>query len=238
MAKDLPYFKFYCSEWSDGDITLETLEVQGLFVNVCAYYWSKECNLSVDKLKKKFRNNIKQLEILEDSEIFKVKNGRVVINFLDEQLSERGKLSNQNSINAKKRWEKKSEDNATASIPHNENHAIKKREEEKREDKNEVITQNTKVLVDWKRLLNTFNEITGKNCRVVNTKTKNQLKARLKEGYTKEDIVHAIKTCFKEDYHVETNHKHLTLEFITRADKLDKYVNITEKKVTPTLKLK
>ncbi len=105
-------------------------------------------------------------------------------------------------------------------------------------DINNNNTQNTKVLVDWKKLLNTFNEITGKQCRVVNTKTKNQLKARLKEGYTKEDIVHAIKTCFKEDYHVETNHKHLTLEFITRADKLDKYVNITEKKVTPTLKLK
>ena len=105
-------------------------------------------------------------------------------------------------------------------------------------DINNNNTQNTKVLVDWKKLLSTFNEITGKNCRVVNTKTKNQLKARLKEGYTKEDIVHAIKTCFKEDYHVETNHKHLTLEFITRADKLDKYVNITEKKVTPTLKLK
>ena len=83
-----------------------------------------------------------------------------------------------------------------------------------------------------------FNEITGKQCRVVNTKTKNQLKARLKEGYTKEDIIHAIKTCFKEDYHKETNHKHLTLEFITRADKLDKYVNITEKKVKTKFKLK
>ena len=103
---------------------------------------------------------------------------------------------------------------------------------------NKVITQNKKVLVDWNKLLKSFNQITGKNCRVVNTKTKNQLKARLKEGYSKEDVMKAIKTCFNEDYHKETNHKHLTLEFITRADKLDKYVNINEKKVKPILNLK
>ena len=43
MAKSLPYFKFFCSEWSDGDITLEDYQTQGLFINICAYYWSNEC---------------------------------------------------------------------------------------------------------------------------------------------------------------------------------------------------
>ena len=33
MAKDLPYFKFFCSEWNDGDITLEDFNLQGLFIN-------------------------------------------------------------------------------------------------------------------------------------------------------------------------------------------------------------
>ena len=55
MAKDLPYFKFFCSEWSDGDITLEDLHVQGLFINLCAYYWSNECNITLTKARKKFR---------------------------------------------------------------------------------------------------------------------------------------------------------------------------------------
>ena len=55
MAKDLPYFKFFCSEWSDGDITLEDFETQGLFINICAYYWSNECIVSLDKVNKKFK---------------------------------------------------------------------------------------------------------------------------------------------------------------------------------------
>lgn len=39
MAKDLPYFKFIVNEWITGDITLEDLNVQGLFINLCAWYW-------------------------------------------------------------------------------------------------------------------------------------------------------------------------------------------------------
>ncbi len=38
MAKELPYFKFITSEWLDGEYTLPDLEVQGLFINICALY--------------------------------------------------------------------------------------------------------------------------------------------------------------------------------------------------------
>ena len=55
MAKDLPYFKFFVSEWNDGDITLEDFQTQGLFVNLCAYYWSNECEITLTKAIKKFR---------------------------------------------------------------------------------------------------------------------------------------------------------------------------------------
>ena len=54
MAKDLPYFKFFVSEWNDGDITLEDFETQGLFINLCAYYWSNECEITLTKAIKKF----------------------------------------------------------------------------------------------------------------------------------------------------------------------------------------
>jgi hypothetical protein len=144
MAKDLPYFKFFCSEWSDGDITLEELHVQGLFINVCAYYWSKECNLSVDKLMKKFQNHpLNLLETLFSEGIIKQVKGMVKISFLDEQYGERNNLCNQNSINAKKGWEKRkkikniSDRNATASNPQCESNAkgMQYREEERREEK-------------------------------------------------------------------------------------------------------
>ena len=32
MSKDLPYFKFYPSQWISGDINYLTLELQGAFI--------------------------------------------------------------------------------------------------------------------------------------------------------------------------------------------------------------
>ena len=83
--------------------------------------------------------------------------------------------------------------------------------------------------IDFDKLLVFFNTTTGKNVRVINEKTKKQFNARLKEGYTKADIFNAIKNCYNDDFH-KKNPKYLTLEFISRADKLDKYSNYSEKK--------
>ena len=62
MAKALPYFKFYCSEWSDGDVTLEDMKTQGVFINICSYYWSQECEVFEEKLQKRFKSYTKQIE--------------------------------------------------------------------------------------------------------------------------------------------------------------------------------
>lgn len=101
MAKDLPYFKFFCSEWSDGDITLETYETQGLFINICAYYWSNECVLELSKLKKRFRNEIETVDLLLDNNLLKQIDGFIKINFLDEQKFERNQQSKIKSIGGK-----------------------------------------------------------------------------------------------------------------------------------------
>lgn len=142
MAKDLPYFKFFCSEWTDGDVTLESYEIQGFFINVCSYYWSNGCKMELEKLEKKFRHSNDLINQIIECKLIKIKNNKVYISFLDEQLSERKELSNVNSRNAKKRWKAKksqSESNANAyanaSDSQCENNAIKKREEKKRKDK-------------------------------------------------------------------------------------------------------
>ena len=90
MAKDLPYFKFFCSEWSDGDITLESYESQGVFINICSYYWSNECKVEHKKLLKKFRGFEDVINNLINENIFKVdEEQNVLISFLDEQQNER-----------------------------------------------------------------------------------------------------------------------------------------------------
>lgn len=142
MAKDLPYFKFFCSEWSDGDITLEDYETQGVFINVCAYYWSKEGNVSYDNLLKKFRHAKKIVIELTKNNFIKVKekDNSIYIGFLDEQFKERKSLSKKNADNARKRWGSKeerphSDRNTTASHSQCQNDAIKRREEKKRKEK-------------------------------------------------------------------------------------------------------
>jgi hypothetical protein len=104
MAKDLPYFKFYCSEWSDGDISLEDMNIQGLFINVCAYYWSNEGVLTLSKCMKKFKLvSESDFKVLIESNIIKVdSNDNIIINFLNEQLQERDRQSVINKINGSK----------------------------------------------------------------------------------------------------------------------------------------
>ena len=84
------------------------------------------------------------------------------------------------------------------------------------------IKVNNDLSVNWDALLNQFNSITGKHQKVVDDKVKRQVMARLKSGYSKNDIVTAITNCFNDPYHIE-NPKYLTLEFISRPDKMATY---------------
>jgi uncharacterized phage protein (TIGR02220 family) len=99
------------------------------------------------------------------------------------------------------------------------------------EEKVEVKDINPNLSVDWEKLKNNFNQLTGKKTKVVSTKVKSQINARLKEGYTKQDLWDAIVNCFNDPYHKE-NPKYLTLEFISRSDKIEKYFGEIKKPKT------
>jgi len=149
MAKDLPYFKFYCSEWSDGDISLEDMQIQGLFVNICSYYWSNEGVLTLSKCKKKFKLvDEKDFNTLIESKIIKIdSNDNIIINFLNEQLQERDNKSIINKLNGAKggrptqnkpkenQTETETKPNGYFSLTETEPKQKAIREEEKREDK-------------------------------------------------------------------------------------------------------
>jgi len=77
--------------------------------------------------------------------------------------------------------------------------------------------------VDWVLLIEHFNRVTGKKTKVISDKAKKQVLSLLKSGYTKEDLAAGIKNCYEDPFHKENNHKHLTLEFISRPDKMEKY---------------
>jgi hypothetical protein len=143
MAKALPYFKFFCSEWSDGDITLEEYETQGLFINICSYYWSNECVMELSKLKKRFKKDVELIDLLIKNNMLKTVDNYVVINFLDEQKNDRKLKSITNKDNGSKggrpKTQTKTENNPIGYNSLTETKANQKaiREDKKREDYNE-----------------------------------------------------------------------------------------------------
>lgn len=109
MTKELPWFKFFSGEWNRGDITLENYQTQGLFINICAYYWERECHLNLNQLRKRFQNHA-SINTLIEGEIICIDGEAVVISFLNEQYSElkaNKKLLSEAGIKGNKiRWEK------------------------------------------------------------------------------------------------------------------------------------
>ena len=89
MAKELPFFKFFPGEWVTGDITMVSMAAQGVFTNLCCYYWMRNCSISIANAKQRFSNNLAAFEELLNCDIVKVTDDdQIVINFLDEQMNE------------------------------------------------------------------------------------------------------------------------------------------------------
>jgi uncharacterized phage protein (TIGR02220 family) len=120
-----------------------------------------------------------------------------------------------NKDNANKRWADKNNATASERIPSDTKNA---------DSDSDIV----KDIINWSELLKFFNAKTKKNCKVIPTKAKTAFTARLKEGYSKQDFATAIQNCAADEFHINNPH-HLTLEFISRQDKLDKYLNVGDK---------
>ena len=96
-------------------------------------------------------------------------------------------------------------------------------EQEKEKEKEEINN------INFDKLLSFINSKTGRNFKVINERTEKKYNARLKEGYTKDDILNAIINAVNSDYHKENGFKYLTPEFFSRADKLNMYSSINNK---------
>jgi len=100
MPLDLPYFKFIPTEWLTGNICFEDLEMQGLFINICALYWQRSGKLSVEDIEKRYKKPFALQSLL--SGYTTVTDGFISIKFLDEQLEQFTHKSVVNSLNGKK----------------------------------------------------------------------------------------------------------------------------------------
>jgi hypothetical protein len=141
MAKELPYFKFEPAEYLTKDISFCSLSAQGLFINICSYYWQRNCKLTKEQLLKRLNYETELNELINEG-VIDLKDSYIIIKFLDIQLIDVAKTSKQNSENGSKGGRPKkpkinpveSENKPTALIPLSETKGI--REDKIKEDKN------------------------------------------------------------------------------------------------------
>lgn len=166
MSIYLPYYKFTPAEWLTGNITLCSLETQGVFVNICNYYWMSDCSICFDLLKQRFKQNEASLnELLNLDIIKKNNNGEIVINFLDEQMNGFVDLAKKRSSAGRKGGQARSKQllSKGKAIP---KHLDKRREDKIREDK---IRENIKKEIKEKNLVTTLKDVVWKRSIKIST---------------------------------------------------------------------
>ena len=235
MAKDLPYFKFFCSEWNDGDIALEDYEVQGLFINLCSYYWSNECDLTFKKAEKKFKDAPEDLwQTLLESNIIKEVDSFLIITFLDEQKGDRIERSKIRSKGGKasaeaRRLKKLKEDNNISSTE--KQHVLnssstqvqllreeKRREEEKREENTNTHTHES-FLIWFKECREYLGlKYNAKKLTMLEKQSFNEVK-----DYSREDFKLAFSNFSKDKYYVDNNL--LFPMYFLKPETFTKYLN-------------
>lgn len=249
MSKELPYFKFYTGEWSNGDITLEDYETQGVFINVCAYYWFKECQLTVSSLKKKFRSHDHIICNLLDLNIIKSVGDNILISFLNEQFSSKEVQKAVNRNNGKlggRPIGKKTENKPNGLFLESETKPKHNQYKEEKSIEEYIVSLDTIVgLVKptptdnisfsdrSKRFIDKFNEMKGSKFQVTD-KVKEKLKARLK-NYSSNQIIEAVSVALKDPMHIEQNLRYLTPDYILRSDIIERYLNFPKQQNSLTI---
>tara|TARA_B100001094_G_scaffold309126_1_gene342474 strand:+ start:853 stop:1509 length:657 start_codon:yes stop_codon:yes gene_type:complete len=183
MAKEIPYFKFFIGEWANGDITCESYEAQGIFINICSIYWAKLGNLTESHIRKKFKSDEAINELIEAS-IIKIEDGKVIINFLDEQFEEDQLLRRVKSAGGKKSAEKRKKIKTTST-------GVK--DQLKTSSSNNSIEQNRTEDIKSDKVLKTFDITSFENLEMRLKTSKAEIKIKLEEFLEIEKITPTFK---------------------------------------------
>ena len=122
MAKELPYFQFEPAEYLTKDVSFCSLSAQGMFINICSYYWQRQCSLTKEQLLRRL-DYPDILDELINEGVIDLEGNNIIIKFLDLQYKNATNKSNINTINGLKggRPKKKTESKPNQNPNHNRN---------------------------------------------------------------------------------------------------------------------
>lgn len=99
-------------------------------------------------------------------------------------------------------------------------------------NKNDKNNKNEKKEEEYNKLyvgfVSSFNSIKGSKFRSTD-KVRKQFYARLREGFSVDQMLEALRNAMKVKYHIDNKFTYLTPEFFTRSDKIEMYSNQEEK---------
>jgi hypothetical protein len=88
----------------------------------------------------------------------------------------------------------------------------------------DTIGKLKKIKVNESEIIKMFNGVFTKNSRVISKGVLNKYKEILKY-YSIEEIKEAMEHARDDDFHIETRWKYCTIEYFSRMDQLDKWLN-------------
>ena len=139
MAKELPYFQFEPAEYLTKDVSFCSLSAQGLFINICAFYWQRQCDLTKEQFLRRF-NYLNEFDELIKEGVIDVIDGIIKIKFLDNQFEKATEFSKEQSRKGSLggRPKKLIESQTKAELNPNESQIKAIREDKIKEDKKKV----------------------------------------------------------------------------------------------------
>ena len=102
-----------------------------------------------------------------------------------------------------------------------------------KKEKPNATSDKTIIAEFAKTFLEFLNQSTNKSYRIVTEKAKRQLLSLSKNGFTEDEIKTAITNASQDSFHRENGYKYLTLEFVTRQDQFEKWLNLKKATNTP-----
>lgn len=95
------------------------------------------------------------------------------------------------------------------------------------DNENELI----QIPLEFDGLLDWFNQCFQKRSRVFPKSIQSKYKKLMRDGFTIDDVKNAMKNAKNDQFHIETKFKHCSLEFFSRAEKIDKFANISNQQI-------
>lgn len=217
-----PSFQFYAQDFLTGVMYLTNEEV-GMYIKMLAKQWTDN---TIPKKRLGFLVGHDWSDLSEELRSKFEDCGEYVINTrLEEERDKKERFLEKQRENGKKGGRPPKEEKPNINPTLTQKKPLEDEKEIEYKGKGGV---GEKPKTDFNELLDFINRTTGRKFKTINGDVRKKYRARLKEGYSIDEIKNAVCSAVKQKYHIENGNQYLTPEFFSRGATLEKYASKTK----------